>query len=46
MTFAEAFKKLLEAGVEIEAVANCDYLWETENGTYTEEEVIAFAESI
>lgn len=48
MNFENAFNKILFAGYDIEAVCNCDYLWEIEgiSGTMTAEEVINFAETI
>ncbi len=50
MKFEEAFKKILLNGLDIEAVANSEYLFEVEvNGKYevmTEEKVIEFAETL
>lgn len=44
--FENAFRQILSVGYEIEPVANCDYLYEINGKTYTEEEVIAFANNM
>ena len=48
MSFEEAFRKIFNAGYDIERVCNCDYLWEIDGikGTFSEEEVIDFAEKM
>lgn len=50
MTFEEAYRKILAKGLDIEAVANSEYLFEVEiNGSYkimTDQEVIEFAENL
>ena len=50
MSFETAFRKIFNAGYDIQIVANSDYLYEVEIGdtwrTMTEEQVIEFANNL
>jgi hypothetical protein len=48
MSFEEAFRKIFNAGYDIEPVCNCDYLYEIDGvkGMFSEEAVIEFAENM